>query len=215
MKTRELVYLFDPLCGWCYGASPRISQLIDDPDFHVTFRPTGLFAREGARELTPEFAQYAWQNDMRIESATGQVFSEAYRENVLNQGGVFDSFSATLALIAAELSEPERVFAVLKTLQRARYVEGLDNSSSKGVVEILEREGFETETLAVSRPTEALLRRYEHCLRDTQRLLDRHNVKGVPALVVVGAQGERLLPSSKLFTSYEELKVELLRFEEL
>lgn len=49
MKTRELVYLFDPLCGWCYGASPRISQLIDDPDFHVTFRPTGLFAREGAR----------------------------------------------------------------------------------------------------------------------------------------------------------------------
>lgn len=59
MKIRELVYLFDPLCGWCYGASPKISQLVKDSDFHVTFCPTGLFAREGARDLTPEFAQYA------------------------------------------------------------------------------------------------------------------------------------------------------------
>lgn len=42
MKIRELVYLFDPLCGWCYGASPKISQLVKDSDFNVTFRPTGL-----------------------------------------------------------------------------------------------------------------------------------------------------------------------------
>lgn len=68
--------------------------------------------------MTPEFAQYAWQNDMRIESSTGQVFSEAYRENVLHQGGVFDSFASTLAVIAANTLEPERAGDVLKTLQK-------------------------------------------------------------------------------------------------
>lgn len=213
MKIRELVYLFDPLCGWCYGASPKISQLVKDSDFNVTFRPTGLFAREGARDMTPEFAQYAWQNDMRIESSTGQVFSEAYRDNVLHQGGVFDSFASTLAVIAANTLEPERAGDVLKTLQKARYVDGLDNTSSKSVVEILEREGFESEALAVARPTEELLRHYEHSLRDTQTLLDRHNINGVPALIVVGEQGQRLIPAAKLFAPYAELKTELLRYE--
>ena len=28
MTTKTLTYLFDPLCGWCYGASPAIQQAV-------------------------------------------------------------------------------------------------------------------------------------------------------------------------------------------
>ena len=28
MNPSTLTYLFDPLCGWCYGASPAIQKLM-------------------------------------------------------------------------------------------------------------------------------------------------------------------------------------------
>lgn len=53
------------------------------------------------------FAAYVWQNDRRIERLTGQVFSEAYRNDVLGAAGsLFDSAPATLGLVAVGLTEP-------------------------------------------------------------------------------------------------------------
>ncbi|WGW05300.1 hypothetical protein [Tropicibacter oceani] len=57
-----LHYLFDPLCGWCYGASATIGKLAKHP--HIDLRPhaTGLFAGRGARPMK-SFAAQAWAND--------------------------------------------------------------------------------------------------------------------------------------------------------
>ncbi|RUZ44799.1 DsbA family protein, partial [Mesorhizobium sp. M7A.F.Ca.CA.004.05.2.1] len=27
MSNSEVTYLFDPLCGWCYGATPMLDRL--------------------------------------------------------------------------------------------------------------------------------------------------------------------------------------------
>ncbi|WP_346015312.1 hypothetical protein [Bradyrhizobium sp. 39] len=54
-----ITYLFDPLCGWCYGASTLIEQLVARPDFAIELAPTGLFAGEGARPMDDGFAAYA------------------------------------------------------------------------------------------------------------------------------------------------------------
>jgi 2-hydroxychromene-2-carboxylate isomerase len=48
----QITYLFDPLCGWCYGAATLLEQLVTRPDFAVELAPTGLFAGEGARPRT-------------------------------------------------------------------------------------------------------------------------------------------------------------------
>ena len=81
--TISVVYLFDPLCGWCYGASAMLEKLIDLPDLEIELAPTGLFAGGGARPMDLDFANYAWTNDQRISRLTGQPFSDAYRRNVL------------------------------------------------------------------------------------------------------------------------------------
>jgi hypothetical protein len=40
--------------------------------------------------MDAHFAEFAWQNDQRIARLTGQIFSEAYRKNVLGRtGGAF------------------------------------------------------------------------------------------------------------------------------
>jgi hypothetical protein len=40
---KTLYYLFDPLCGWCYGATPAVAGLLAIPGVSVELLPTGLF----------------------------------------------------------------------------------------------------------------------------------------------------------------------------
>ena len=81
--TTHLTYLFDPLCGWCYGAVPTIRRLAQDPALSIELVPAGLFAGPGARAMDDHFARHAWSNDQRIAQLTGQPFSVRYRERVL------------------------------------------------------------------------------------------------------------------------------------
>src|SRR3990167_9279118 len=90
MRT-TVTYLFDPLCGWCYGASPVIQQLGLQTNIQLELAPSGLFAG-GGRTMDAAFADFAWSNDVRIAKLTGQRFTEAYRANVLGKlGSAFDS----------------------------------------------------------------------------------------------------------------------------
>ena len=33
--TKSLHYLFDPLCGWCYGAMPALAALATEADLRI------------------------------------------------------------------------------------------------------------------------------------------------------------------------------------
>lgn len=64
--NKTIIYLFDPFCGWCYGAMPALSALNNIDEIDIELLPTGLFAGESARVMNEEFAAYAWSNDQRI-----------------------------------------------------------------------------------------------------------------------------------------------------
>lgn len=50
MRT-TVTYLFDPLCGWCYGASPVILQLGQPASIPWELVPTAVFLSESQRVL--------------------------------------------------------------------------------------------------------------------------------------------------------------------
>lgn len=127
MASFNFQYIFDPLCGWCYGASAALAAVADSAAVHLNLLPSGLFSGDGARTMDDDFAAYAWSNDQRIAHLTGQPFSERYRDQVLaNRQQRFDSGPATLALTAVALTAPQREADALKAIQQARYVEGRD-----------------------------------------------------------------------------------------
>jgi putative protein-disulfide isomerase len=134
----EITYLFDPLCGWCYGAMPKLAALAGAPNLVLKFAPTGLFSGAGARPMDANFAVYAWANDQRIAGLTGQTFSLAYREKVLGaHGAIFDSGPATLALTAVAIEAPEREYQALQAIQVSRYVDGCDVTSLAVLADIV------------------------------------------------------------------------------
>ncbi len=200
-----VTYLFDPLCGWCYGASPAIQQLGQQAHIQLELAPSGLFAG-GGRTMDAAFADYAWSNDVRIEKLTGQRFTEAYRSKVLGQlGSPFDSAATTLALTAVSLTAPQRELDTLKALQEARYVQGLNTCDVLVVEALLRDQGLVAAADRLAANDAGLLAANAARIQKARGLMQTFGVQGVPALVVTDGKGSRLLRGDALYGNFDTL----------
>lgn len=200
--SKTLQYLYDPLCGWCYGAMPALAKLQGVPGLTLELLPTGLFAGQGARAMDADFANFAWSNDQRIATQTGQDFSEAYRRLVLaDRQQRFDSGPATLALSAVAATAPTREYDALKAIQLARYVDGRDVTSAASLVDILHALGLSEAAVLLAHPEPALVSLNKARTRQAQELLQAFAARGVPTLLLESAGQRSVLNSSALFAN--------------
>ena len=201
-----ITYLFDPLCGWCYGASPTLLKLSQQKSIKLELAPTGLFVGVNGRAVDAEFAQFAWSNDLRIGKMTGQLFTEQYRTQVLGQtGGRLDSELATLALTAVSLTEPNRELEALRQLQEARYVYGQDITSLSVVEKLLRDMGRAAGADLLAAGSAQLSLHNDARIQSAQRLLHGFGSNGVPALIASRGDHRRILSSDVLFGDFENL----------
>ena len=202
----DITYLFDPLCGWCYGASPTIGRLAAHDGVRLALAPTGLFAGSGARTMNADFAAFAWSNDQRIEKLSGQRFTEAYRQQILGQrGGRFDSSLAQRALTAVGLTEPAQELATLAVLQEARYVYGLDITDVSVVAPLLRAQGLDAAADRLEADDQALQQVERTRVERAQDLMRRLGAQGVPTLAVHGAKGTWMLRGDVLYGPFDAL----------
>jgi len=124
---------------------------------------------------------------------TGQRFSEEYRRQILGKhGSRFDSESATLALTAVSLTEPQRELELLNLMQEARYVQAQDITSIAIVAKLLQDAGLAaaadllvSENASTSACTNTELRIKNNTrLQHAQQLLQIHGITGVPNIIV-------------------------------
>lgn len=203
---KTLIYLFDPLCGWCYGATPALSSMADVLDVTVELLPTGLFSGAVARPMDDDFAAFAWTNDQRIASLTGQCFTERYRELVLgNRQKFFDSGPATAALTAVSLTAPLREFDALKAIQHARFVDGQDVTELQTLASIFELLGLEKAALMIQKPDVDLLKANRARINRAQTLMLEFNARGVPTFIADSGTQRWLLQSSEIYSNSHAL----------
>lgn len=182
-QTATLHYLFDPLCGWCYGASATIATLAKHPDIDLRPHATGLFAGNGARPMK-SFAAQAWANDQRIAALSGRPFTEAYRRDVLGaEDASLDSTVATLAVTAVADTAPEREIETLVAIQTARYVDGKDVTSAAVVAGLLTNLGLEEATARLTSSDAGLAELARTRTAGARKLMTTHHLQGVPALI--------------------------------
>ncbi|MGQ5524199.1 DsbA family protein [Chitinimonas sp. PSY-7] len=192
----KLTLLFDPLCGWCYGAHPALNAVDAAFQPEWTLLPTGLFARP--QSMNAEKAAYFWQNDQRIAELTGQVFSTAYRDDVLaNHALPFDSTTATQAWIRIATANPTHSLAALSRIQALRYKEGMTHSPAK-LAEVAAEFGLNAATfendLHTGWPSGSI-----NQMMLAQSLMQQHRLQGVPSLLLNG----RLVPSHLLYQTQD------------
>lgn len=194
---KTLYYIYDPLCGWCYGAGGAVQALANSTDVALQMLPSGLFSGEGARPMSEEFAAYAWSNDQRIEQLTGQRFTERYRDEVLSDHQqMFDSAPATLALTAVALTAPSREGHALKTIQQARYVDGLDITQPGTLASLLHALGLEDAARLLAQLDTSLIAANSARIAQAQALLAQFGARGVPAFIVEMNAQRQLMSSN-------------------
>ena len=120
--TPVLHYIYDPLCGWCYGAKPLIHMARGI--LPVVAHGGGMMTGAQRQTVSAQLRDYVMPHDQRIAQYTGQPFGEAYFEGLLRDTtAVFDSAPPTTAVLAAEQSAG-RGLELLGRLQTAHYAEG-------------------------------------------------------------------------------------------
>lgn len=185
---QKIKLFMDPLCGWCYAAAPEVKKLAETAAIELI--PTGLFSQAG-RTVTPEFAKHAWSNDQRIAQLTGQVFSDSYRDNLLQEGMPFNSFPIVLALTWVQQQAPEQELNAYHAIQTARYVDGRDNTQLPVLANILANLPLalsEAEILQALQD-EALVQQTEQRLAAGQAEARQFAVQGVPSVFAETGQG--------------------------
>lgn len=117
-----LHYVFDPLCGWCYGAEPLIRAA--STRLPVVLHGGGMMAGANRQRVSAQLRDFVIPHDRRIAEYTGQPFGQGYFEGLLrDHSAVFDSQPPIAAILAAE-QLAGRGMEMLARLQQAHYVEG-------------------------------------------------------------------------------------------
>jgi putative protein-disulfide isomerase len=201
MAIDHLIYLYDPLCGWCYGAMPAIHGLADLGGCIVEPVPSGLFGGTPDKRLDADMARHIEQADARITAMSGQRFSEIYRRKVLgNPDMPFDSRPATEALTAVWQWNVVRELDALHALQRERFVAGRDISDRAVIAQALASSlGDEPDTWLKRMADPQLARSTDKRITRAKKVMKSIGMHGVPALVWPSETGMRLLPGHWLF----------------
>ena len=120
-----LHYIFDPLCGWCYGVAPLIKAAQRLSGLQIALHGGGMLTGAGRRVITPELRNYIMAHDQRIAALTGQTFGLAYTDGLLQDPQIIlDSEPPTTAILAAQ-AVASKGLDMLQELQQAHYEHGL------------------------------------------------------------------------------------------
>ncbi|WP_374424836.1 DsbA family protein [Chromobacterium sp.] len=183
MSAATLHYIFDPLCGWCYGAAPLLEIARAVPGLAVEFHGGGMMVGANRRQVSPEWRQFVLPHDRRIAEVSGQPFGAAYFDGLLkDHGAVMDSAPPTTAMLAAEELAGQGL-ALLHRIQRAHFVEGRRIAETEVLTELAADIGLDAAAFA------AAFHRLEGAatnahFQDSRRLLAQVGGQGFPTLAL-------------------------------
>lgn len=187
MADAVVHYVFDPFCGWCYGAAPLVEHLRKISGLKIALHGGGMMAGRARQQVTPQLRDFVLQHDARIAHMSGQPFGEDYRQGLLNDtSAVFDSEPPTTAILAAE-QLGLRGLDLLKRIQRAHFVEGRKVADQAVLRELavdigLDGAAFEAAYAALAgKPT------HEH-INESRALLGQVGGQGFPTFALVRNQ---------------------------
>lgn len=138
-----LHYIYDPLCGWCYGAKPLVHAA--QQVLPVVAHAGGMMSGGNRQRVSPQLRNYVMPHDRRIAEYTGQPFGEAYFEGLLRDHSAFFDSTPPIAAVMAAQSIDARGLQMLVRLQTAHYVEGRRIADESVLMELATEAGYAEE----------------------------------------------------------------------
>lgn len=198
MASTKLHYIFDPLCGWCYGAAPLIDAAQGIPDLALILHGGGIMSGPNRRQIDSQWRSYVMPHDQRIAKLTGQTFGDSYFNQLLNDtSAIMDSTPPIAAILAAEELAGCGV-AMLHRIQQAHYIEGRRIADNPVLNELATNIGLERSAF-ITAFNAALTISSQH-IAESRVLLAKVHGQGFPTWVLEDKRGEMtILPASEYY----------------
>ncbi|MFN4082128.1 MAG: DsbA family protein [Bacteroidia bacterium] len=137
MQKPKIIYVFDPMCGWCFGFSKVIEDLEknykSEFEFEIISGGMVIGDREGP---IGDFADYILGVYKRLEETCSVSFGQPYLNQLKSKNLWSGSTKPTIAIEAFKLFEPDKAIAFAKLVQHAYFVDGKDLRDENVYVEI-------------------------------------------------------------------------------
>ncbi len=130
-----VIYIYDALCGWCYGFSPVMQQLEVAYKERVAFNVLsgGMVPAEHAQPIAAK-AGYIAQAYKTVEEYTGVKFGDAYLHHILHpeeSPWVEESLTPATALCLLKAGDGRGAVSFASAIQKLHMVDGKDLSDGE------------------------------------------------------------------------------------
>lgn len=199
MKSK-IIYIYDPLCGWCYGFSPVIQKIekaySEKMDFEIISGGMVVGSREG---LIGDFADYILKALPRLEEMTGVKFGEPYLSKLRDKSLYQSSLKACIALEVFKSFNQKDAIAFASSVQKAQYIDGHDLQEDAVYTELIKPYGIAPDAFLQK------LNSDEFRMETTNlfKMIQEWGITGFPAVILVKDNQFYLI--AKGYVDYENL----------
>ncbi len=184
---RELLYIADPMCSWCWGFAPVINAIREKYDnvLDVSLILGGL--RVGTAERLPEhFKKQVLHHWHEVHKATGQPFCFDFN---LPEDFRYDTEPSCRAAVTVRDLDAVATFPYFESLHHAFYVENRDITDTEVLGKLAEAQGVDAGAFRETfEAKETRLKTYNDFAR-----AQSFGVQGFPAAVLQDERGRTLL----------------------
>ncbi|TGE22180.1 DsbA family protein [Hymenobacter aquaticus] len=124
----ELLYIFDPLCGWCYGMSPVVEQVQNEFAGRITVSVLsgGMVTGPNVGPIRHDW-EYISAALEQVEKVAGVTFGEPFRQLGAEGSRIQDSEPPCRALTVFRQLDPyHQTASFAHALQQAYFLRGQD-----------------------------------------------------------------------------------------
>jgi putative protein-disulfide isomerase len=194
--------IYDPFCGWCFGAAPLLKAASTVPGLQLCMHAGNMMSGQRGG---PEMRAFILPHAERITRMTGQQFGAAYLDELAaSPWAIFDSQPPITAVLAAESLGRGPEF--LDHLQHAHFVEGANIGDRDVLLQFGREFGIENFGLAYRQMEGEPTR--EH-IQESRALLQQLGGSGFPTFALETARGWRVL-NSATYLGHPERWAEML-----
>lgn len=145
-RRPHFIYFADPMCSWCYGFSPVITELARRFEGRLPVRLVMGGLRAGnTRAMTEKDRAYIRDAWTRVSEASGQPFDFSFFDR---ETFVYDTEPACRAVVAVRRLAPDKALAFLARTSRAFYGENRDTADPQVLASLGPEFGIEADRLA-------------------------------------------------------------------
>lgn len=120
-----LIYVYDPLCGWCFGFHSVMEKIRErfSEVLHIEVKPGGLAVGDRAESIGEGYG-YIKDALGQVENTTGVEFGRNFKLLAEEGSYLYDSLPPCRAQVAVNSIAPEHALSFAGAMQKALFVGG-------------------------------------------------------------------------------------------